>query len=236
MRERKRVVRPQYSGSCGPFDWRKGEAGWAPKPAVATIASPVKIQKWEGLVMNDSLGWLDRSRLEASEGWLMLRNWHQAKAELDKISLENRGHLEVLKQYSEIFEVSKDHEANIVVLEQLTRLAPDEVDYWLRLNAAQLFAGRYLEARERLEFVMIKHPHHPALLFKLAVTMGALQQYDEAEWILADLFTLEGGKYESVYLGLALSWNELAPLREHLLALQDQISKPDDGGASEDFE
>ena len=68
-------------------------------------------------------------------------------------------------------------------------------------------------------------------MFKLAVTLGALQKHEEAEWVLAELFTLENGKYERTYLYMALNWEELAPLREQLRALQQKIEAETGGEA-----
>lgn len=174
-------------------------------------------------------------QIEAAEGWLTLRNWQEAKAELDKITNErSRKHPDVLKAYADIWEVSGDHAAMVRYMEVLILYEPGELDHWLRLNAALLFSGRFTEAHERMLEILKVHPHHPGLLFKLAVTLGALEKLEEAEWVLAELFTLEHGKYESTYLPLALEWNELAPLREQLLAMQQKSEKePGDGTAAE---
>ena len=184
--------------------------------------------------MNDEPEWLDKFRVDAAEGWLTLRDWREAKAELDKITDEkSRKHPAVLRAYADVWEVSGDHAAMIRYTEVLILYEPDEIDHWLRLNAALLAAGRLTEAHERMLEILKLHPQHPALLFKLAVTLGALQKFEEAEWVLAELFTLEHGKYERTYLGLALDWDELAPLREQLLALQQKLDadKSDDASA-----
>lgn len=182
--------------------------------------------------MSDTSDWPDKFRVEAAEGWLTLRNWQEAKAELDKIPNEQRRkHPEVLKAYADVWEVSEDNEAMIRCMEELTLCEPDEMDHWFRLNAALLAAGRLSEAHGRMLKILKVHPHHPGLLFKLAVTLGALKKFEEAEWVLAELFALENGKYERTYLPLALEWNELAPLREQLLALQQKLEAEKDRGA-----
>lgn len=169
-------------------------------------------------------------RIEAAEGWLTLRNWQEAKAELDRIKNEkSRKHPDVLKAYADVWEVSEDHAAMIRYMEVLILYEPDEMDHHLRLNAAMLASGRLEEAHQRMLEILKLHPHHPALLFKLAVTLGALKKHEEAEWVLAELFTLENGKYERTYLGLALGWDELAPLREQLLALQQKLEEKPSG-------
>jgi predicted Zn-dependent protease len=170
--------------------------------------------------------WPDNQRMTAAEGWLTLRNWQEAKAELDKITDEkSRKHPDVLKAYADVWEVSGDHAAMIRYMEVLILYEPDEIDHWLRQNAALLAAGRLTEAHQRLMEILKRHPHHPALLFKLAVTLGALQKHEEAEWVLAELFTLENGKYEEVYLYMALDWDHLEPLREKLRVLQQKIEE-----------
>ena len=174
--------------------------------------------------MSDAPEWPDRCRVQAAEGWLTLRNWQEAKAELDKIEDERiRKHPDVLKAYADVWEVSGDHAAMIRYMEVLILYEPDEIDHWYRLNAALLASGRLTEAYDNMQEILKRHPHHPGLLFKLAVTLGALQKYEEAEWVLAELFTLENGKYERTYLYMALNWEELAPLREQLRALQKKI-------------
>lgn len=186
---------------------------------------------------NDPLDdeWPFERRVEAADGWLTLRDWQQARAELDKITSEkSRKRPEVLKAYADVWEVSEDWAAVARYMEVLILYEPDEIGHWLRLNAALLFSGRFMEAHERMLEILKVHPHHPALLFKLAVTLGALQKLEEAEWVLAELFTLDNGKYERTYLGMALSWDELAPLREPLLALQRKLDeKKSDDASSE---
>lgn len=183
--------------------------------------------------MKAELEWLDKFRVEAAAGWLTLRNWQEAKAELDKITDEkSRKHPDVLNAYADVWEVSEDHAALARYMEVLILYEPDEIDHWLRLNAALLFAGRFTEAHERLLEILKVQPQHPALLFKLAVTLGALQKFEEAEWVLAELFTLEHGKYEVVYLHMALGWDHLEPLREKLLALQRKLDEKKGGDAS----
>ncbi|HBJ82362.1 MAG: hypothetical protein Q8M07_16390 [Prosthecobacter sp.] len=180
--------------------------------------------------MSDAPEWPVKCRVQAAEGWLTLRNWQEAKAELDKITDEkSRKHPEVLNAYADVWEVSEDWAALARYMEVLILYEPDEINHWLRLNAALLFSGRFTEAHERILEILKVHPHHPALLFKLAVTLGALEKLEEAEWVLAELFTLENGKYERTYLGMALSWDELAPLREPLLALQRKLDEKKSG-------
>lgn len=182
--------------------------------------------------MSDAPEWPARCRVQAAEGWLTLSNWQEAKAELDKITDEkSRKHPEVLKAYADVWEVSEDWAALARHMEVLILYEPDEINHWLRLNAALLFSGRFTEAHERLLEILKQHPHHPALLFKLAVTLGALRKHEEAEWVLAELFTLENGKYERTYLHMALDWEELAPLREQLRALQQKIEAETGGEA-----
>lgn len=182
--------------------------------------------------MSDAPEWPDRCRVQAAEGWLTLRNWQEAKAELDKITDEkSRKHPEVLNAYADVWEVSEDWAALARYMEVLILYEPDEINHWLRLNAALLFSGRFTEAHEHLLEILKRHPHHPALLFKLAVTLGALQKHEEAEWVLAELFTLENGKYQRTYLHMALNWEELSPLREQLRALQQKIEAETGGEA-----
>lgn len=172
-------------------------------------------------------------QIEAAEGWLMLRAWQEAKAELDAITNErSRKHPDVLKAYADVWEVSGDHAAMVRCMEALILHEPDEPDHWLRLNAALLFSGRFQEAHERMLEILKVHPHHPGLLFKLAVTLGALGKLEEAERVLAKLFTLENGKYEVVYLQMALGWDHLEPLRGKLLALQGKLDEKNSGDAS----
>ncbi|MDZ4406121.1 hypothetical protein [Prosthecobacter sp.] len=176
--------------------------------------------------------WPFERRVEAADGWLTLRDWQQARAELDKITSEkSRKRPEVLKAYADVWEVSGNHEAMVRYMEVLILYEPDEIGHWLRLNAALLFSGRFTEAHERMLEILKVHPQHPALLFKLAVTLGALQKHEEAEWVLAELFTLENGKYERTYLYMALNWEELAPLREQLLIIQQKLEEHKDGDA-----
>lgn len=175
--------------------------------------------------------WPFERRIEAADGWLALRDWRQAKAELDKITNEKiRKRPEVLKAYADIWEVSGDHAAMARYMEVLVLYEPGEIDHRLRLNAALLALGRFDEARQFIEEDLKQHPDHPALLFKLAITFGMMRKYEEAEWVLAQIFTLEDGKYERTYLDLALDWPELAPLRENLLKWQRELDAESGGG------
>lgn len=168
--------------------------------------------------------WPFEQRIEAAAGWLTLRDWQEAKRELDKITnLKIRKRLEVLKAYAEVWEMSGDHAAMARYMEVLVLYEPGEIDHRLRLNAALLALGRLDEARQFIEGDLKQHPDHPALLFKLAITLCMMQKHGEAEWVLVQLFTLKDGKYERTYLGLALDWPELAPLRENLLQWQREL-------------
>ena len=165
----------------------------------------------------EASGWPDKRRLEASEGWLALCNWREAKAELDKITDEKiRTHPDVVKAYLDVWEVSDNREEMARCLEVLILHEPDEIGHRLRLNAMLLFLGRFDEAHRRIEEDLKVHPNHPALLFKLAVTLCMLRKLEEVEWTLVILFTLEEGKYERVYLDMALGWEGMEPLRHKL--------------------
>ena len=167
--------------------------------------------------------WPGRHHVEAAEGWLALGDWQEAKAELDLLGPAGRDHPEALRARADVFEVAGRWNAQTVVLEKLTHLEPDEIDHWLRLNAAQLLAGQPREALARLETILERHPDHPGLLFKLAVTQAALGAIRSAGRTLTKLFTLEHHKYARTYVPLALQWNELAPLHDQLRDMQEML-------------
>ena len=176
--------------------------------------------------------WPDTLHVQASEGWLSLRNWQEAKAELDKITDEKvRAHPVVLKAYADVWEVSEDHAAMARYMEVLILYEPDEIDHRLRMNAALLASGRAQEALERIDRDLKDHPDHPGLLFKRAVTLCMLDKLEEAEWALVFLFTLEDGKYEKTYLDIALDWPQLEPLRGVLQAWKRELDEKSGGAA-----
>ncbi|MEW6302893.1 MAG: tetratricopeptide repeat protein [Verrucomicrobiota bacterium] len=175
----------------------------------------------------------DSHRLNAAEAWLTLRNWREAKAELDHITEANREHPAVLDAYADVCEVSQNWQEGARFMEALITREPDNVDHWLRLHAALLFARRYPEACDCLEKALHRFPHHPALLFKLAVTSAQLGKYENAGFVLYELFTTDGGKYRRTYLGMALDWKEFEPMRDRLLAWQKEFADAP-GETSED--
>ncbi|MFO1485255.1 MAG: hypothetical protein U1F71_17980 [Verrucomicrobiaceae bacterium] len=185
--------------------------------------------------MSKAPEWPDTLRIQAAEGWLSLRNWQEAKAELDKITDEKtRAHPDVLKAYLEVWEASENREAMVRYLEVLILYEPDEVGHRLRLNAMLLVLGRFDEAYKRIVEDLKTHPNHPALLFKLAVTLCMLKEFERAEWTLVILFTLEEGKYERVYLDMALGWEGLEPLRETLQKWKRELEQQSGGKSSPD--
>jgi tetratricopeptide (TPR) repeat protein len=168
--------------------------------------------------MPDDLEPETRFRVETALEWLRLCQWQAAKAELDKIpSAKNRSHPTVLRAYAEVWEVSGKHAARIRCLKALIMLDPHEIEGHLQLNAALLAAGWFQEADQRMQEVLSKHPRHPALLFKQAVTCAHLGKLREAFGILTMLFSMNDGKYERVYLDMALTWPGLELLQSELL-------------------
>jgi hypothetical protein len=113
-------------------------------------------------------------------------------------------------------------------MEPLAQRYWDHIDRWLRLHAAPLLVDRPQGTLTRWDTALERHPEHPARLFKLAVTLAALDRLRDAGCALTKLFTLEHNKFPRTYVPLALQWEELAPLHDRLRDLREMLNaKPD---------
>ena len=167
--------------------------------------------------------WPGRRAVETAEGWLSLGDWQEAEAQLDGIPAEFREHPEVWKAYADVHEIAQNWEAAIAATEGLIRSEPEEIDHWLRLTAAQLSAGQAEAAQKRLQAFLKRRPDHPALLFKLAVTLGALGKFSDAGANLTRLLTMEHSRYAKAYIPLALDCVELRAFHDQLRDMQEYL-------------
>lgn len=114
----------------------------------------------------------------AAEGWVELGNHFEANEELEKVSLQNRAHPDVLKVRCLIFSATQQWEAVCDISGTLTKLAPEEPLGWLEGSEALHRLNRTAEARLALLQVVDKFPNNAAMLYNLAryeAQLGTLQ-------------------------------------------------------------
>jgi len=92
----------------------------------------------------------DSHHLSAAEGWLELGNAHEAQAELECLSDEAQGRVEVLAVRWGILAQFKSWDQCVVVAERIVELAPDEVFGWIHRSYALHELKRTQTARDSL--------------------------------------------------------------------------------------
>ena len=157
----------------------------------------------------------DSHHLSAAEGWLGLGNWREARAELNLISPELRGHPDVLVVARELYFQAQKWDSAAEVAAMVARLRSDEVDSWItwayatrRMDGGGLTAAKQIlvEARERFQNSAI-------VAYNLACYECQLGQPAAARQWLKTAFRI--GNLKQIR-GMALADRDLEPLWDEI--------------------
>ncbi len=110
----------------------------------------------------------DLHHLRAAEGWLELGNPREAMAELDQLSDEAQGRLEVLAVRWGILAHFKRWQEGVAVAARMIEMAPDEVFGWIHRSYALHELKRTQEARDLLLNAVVRFPQNEIIPYNLA--------------------------------------------------------------------
>jgi tetratricopeptide (TPR) repeat protein len=110
----------------------------------------------------------DIHHLSAAEGWLELGNAHEAQAELNCISHEAQGQVEVLAVRWGILAQFKSWEQCVIVAERILELAPEEIFGWIHRSYALHELKQTEAARDRLQPAIKLFPKVETIPYNLA--------------------------------------------------------------------
>ena len=151
----------------------------------------------------------DSHYLNAAQGWLGLRDYQSALAELDAIDLTMRAHPDVLAMRCDIYSASKQWPAALAFAFTLVVLVPDKPAGWIQRSFALHELKRTRQAFHLLLPAAMKFPKIPTIPYNLACYSTQLGNLEEARrWLLR---SYEIGDAKELRLA-ALSDPDLAPL------------------------
>lgn len=126
----------------------------------------------------------DQIHLEAAEGWVELGNLQEATEELEKISLENRSHPDVLAVRYTVYDVAKRWELAAEVAQALCKLVPENPLGWIHLSYSLHEMKRTKEAWDVLLPVANKFADDDLIAYNLACYACQLGNLKEAmKWL-----------------------------------------------------
>jgi Flp pilus assembly protein TadD len=155
----------------------------------------------------------DTHYLSAAIGWLELGSVREAKAELNRITMQNAP--DVLEVRWAILAEEKNWDQAIEAARRLVETAPERSSGWLhRAYATRRATGGSVQAaREALLPAFEKFPQEPTIPFNLACYASQLGQLEEArQWLRRA--TDAGGKEK--IKSMALNDSDLEPLWEEI--------------------
>lgn len=152
--------------------------------------------------------------LRAAEGWLELKNHHEAHEELKKISLEWRFHPEVLVARWKIYAMGKHWEFAHTIAHGMAALYPDKPEGWIYRSLALHEMKRTCEAWHSLYPASEKFPHNTTVSLLMARYSCQLGRMEEANTWLQK--AMKAGDTKAVRME-AMEEPDLEPLWESVL-------------------
>ena len=151
----------------------------------------------------------DKRHLRATEGWLELGSWEEAKKELDCISPQMREHPAVLCARWNVLAAAQLWELAAQVARKLSKLAPKLPFGWIQLAHSLHAMKRTEEARNILLPLVAKFPDECLMQYNLACYACQLGKLDEARGWLKGVMNHSGS---SRIEKMALDDPDLKPL------------------------
>jgi Flp pilus assembly protein TadD len=156
----------------------------------------------------------DQRKVNAAEGWLMLGNVREAKAELERLSAEGHEHPDALRVKYELAAGEERWADAYALAACLVESQPGEPTAWVwRAYAARRMPGGGLEkAQEALQPAAVRFPKEWIFPFNLACYACQMGRLSEARTQVLKALTL-GGK---AVRNMALKDPDLEPLRKEI--------------------
>lgn len=122
--------------------------------------------------------------LHAAEGWIELGDSVEANRELDGITLEQRGHPDVMSVRWQIYAGARMWRVCLIIARILTERAPSDPRGWLALAETFFFMHRYQDAYTVAYTAALEFPESWLLLYATARYACRLGNATEAEQYL----------------------------------------------------
>jgi len=160
-------------------------------------------------MIRKSLAPPDSHYVSAAEGWLMLNNPMEARAELEHVSKEHRKHPEFLEAQWHIHAAFHEWEPAINTAELCIQVDPKSAFGWIHRSYSLHELKRTKEAWNRLEPATVLFPKDPIIAYNMACYACQLGQMDiSLKWLKK---ALELG-VPQVIKKMALTDPDLVPL------------------------
>jgi len=158
----------------------------------------------------------DSFHLSAAVGWLELDNCEEAHAELDKITLDSRGHPDVLEVRWQIYAKAEDWEEAMEAAREMTRQTPDLPFGWIHLAYSLHELRRTREAYGTLKPIIERFPDEWMMRYNMACYACQMGNLGEARRLL-ELACERGDKKEIVRMvridpDLEALWSEFGKI------------------------
>jgi uncharacterized protein HemY len=164
-------------------------------------------------VKNSDLNLTNVRHLEAAQGWLGLRNWREAKAEIASIPAESQSHPDVLQVRWAIHAAAKEWESAAEVAEGFRKAQPDSPFGFVHLAYALHEMKRTREAQDVLLPVVDKFRDEFIIRYNLACYACQLGDGDEAwRWLEKSMDLTDPDEVKQ----MALNDPDLEPLRTRI--------------------
>jgi predicted Zn-dependent protease len=151
--------------------------------------------------------------LEAAQGWLGLRNWREAKAELTNIPEELQSHPDVLQVKWAIYAAAKEWESAAQVAKEFRKTRPDSPFGFVHLAYALHEMKRTQEAQDILLPVLDKFRDEFIIRYNLACYACQLGDGDGAwRWLQKSMALADPDEVKR----MALNDPDLEPLRSRI--------------------
>jgi Flp pilus assembly protein TadD len=163
------------------------------------------------------LDWPDKHHLEATVGWLMLGNAHEARVEFEQISSAARLHLEVLDVEWRLLADEKRWEDAVGVAEAQILMSPQHVEGWIHRSFALHELRRTEAARELLLPAVKQFSKDTTIPYNLACYECQLGNLDAArDWLRRALARQKSADGRRQQLAMALTDPDLLPLADEI--------------------
>jgi uncharacterized protein HemY len=160
----------------------------------------------------------DTFYLSAASGWLDLGVNQEARAELARISEENRSHPDVLEVRWRVHAHSHEWDKSLEIAEILVAIQPEDVQGWIHRAYAMRRAsvGGLRKAWAALQPAAELFPKEPVIPYNIACYAAQLEKLDEAWQWLEKAIKIGGAKFIKQ---MALSDPDLESLWERIRAI-----------------
>jgi tetratricopeptide (TPR) repeat protein len=160
-----------------------------------------------------NLSFSDIRHLEAAQGWLGLKNWPEAMAEIEQISPSVQSHADVLQVRWAIYAAGEDWEMAMQIAEDFRRANPDSPFGFVHLAYALHELRRTKEAQNVLLPVVEKFSDEYIIRYNLACYACQLGDNEAAwRWLEKSMALTDPNEVKR----MAMTDADLEPLRKRM--------------------